>query len=230
MDLLDIVFPKKCIGCGTNGMYLCGKCVNKVPFAKTVCPYCFKSSIDGVTHSKCQKKFGLDGLISVWEYDGVVKGAILATKYKYATLVGKELSEYFYYYLNQKVASMPRFDCLVPIPLYWYKQNVRGFNQSTEFGAFVSKKIGCKFLPDLMIRKKYTKSQALLNREKRLVNLKDAFEINSSKDLVGISSVLIIDDVFTTGATLKECAKVIKRHGIQKVWGLTLAMRSLFYR
>ena len=96
MDLLDFIFPKKCIGCGISGLYLCSSCIKKAPFTKTVCPYCYKPSIDGVTHIKCQKKFGLDGLVSIWEYGGVIKSAILATKYKYATLVGKELSDYFY--------------------------------------------------------------------------------------------------------------------------------------
>ena len=202
--------------------------MTKAKVAKIICPYCYKPSIDGFTHYKCGKKYGIDGLLSVWEYDGVIKKALLATKYKYATSVGSELSEYFYNFLVNSKARFPKFDLLIPIPLYWYKENVRGFNQSSEFGSYLSQKMGWVFSKDFVVRKRHTKTQALLNKENRLVNLKDAFEINKEKHF-DIKSVAIIDDVFTTGATLKECAKVIKKHGIEKVWGLAVASRSTLF-
>ena len=227
MDLLDFVFPKKCIGCYSSGKYLCLKCVSSVKRAVDVCPYCFKNSIDGATHFKCKKRLGLDGVISVWEYDGVIKKGLVSLKYKYATQVGDELFLHFWNFLKKD--SLPKFKISTAIPMYWYKENTRGFNQSVEFGKFISQKIGTTFMSDLITRKKNTKPQVSLNKEKRLTNLNNAFEFDV-KYKHQIDSILLIDDVFTTGTTLKECCRVLKANGVARVWGLTIAKRSVFFR
>src|SRR3972149_8295136 len=94
MNLADILFPKSCLGCGRSGGYICENCLSKVRTPKPVCPECLKPSIDGMTHTKCLRPLGLDGLISLWNYEGVVRKAILALKYKYAEAITKELTEH----------------------------------------------------------------------------------------------------------------------------------------
>ncbi|MCX6704930.1 MAG: ComF family protein [Candidatus Woesebacteria bacterium] len=224
MSILDLVFPKTCLGCGRLGSYICSDCVAKVRLAQPICPYCERASIDGITHVRCQKKLGLDGLISIWEYEGVIRKAILALKYKYATLVGQELTDHFLHQLltgflpvNSKV--------LVPIPLYWYRENTRGFNQSIEIGKSISEAMNWKFLPDLLIKKQSTISQVELKGDDRRQNLRGVFTANPiHKSLfVNLNSVIVFDDVFTTGSTLREAAKVLKRAGVEKVWGMTIA-------
>ncbi|HKC05005.1 MAG TPA: ComF family protein [Patescibacteria group bacterium] len=221
MGLIDLIFPKTCLGCGRNGKYLCDVCLGSLKILKPVCPYCEKPSIDGFTHTKCQKKYGLDGLTSIWDYEGAIKKAILAFKYKYSTEVGKELGESFKKELA--ILSNPLKGTLVPIPIHWHRENVRGFNQSEEIGKIIAQEIHLEFRPDLLIKKKSTTSQVELTVSERKQNLQGVFSLNPDYVLSTLHSVLIFDDVFTTGSTLKEAAKVLKRAGVSKVWGLTIA-------
>lgn len=219
MGLLDLVFPKSCLGCGRAGQYICADCVAKVRQARAICPYCEKPSIDGVTHARCAKKLGLDGFTSIWEYEEVVRKAILALKYKYVTQIVEELLVYLIPLLKRRV--LPGAQLLVPVPIYWYRQNMRGFNQSEELGGKVAKALGTKFIPNLLIKKKSTISQTELSGDARRKNLYGAFSLNPRFEIPG--SVLLFDDVFTTGSTLKEAAKILKRAGVKKAWGLTIA-------
>lgn len=223
MSILDLVFPKNCLGCGKEGGYLCTKCVAKVPNAAAICPYCKHPSIDGATHINCGRKLGLDGLTSIWEYKGIVRKAILSLKYKYATGVGREISDYIIYSLGKLV--LPDAQYLIPVPIYWYRQNTRGFNQSIEIGRNITESLRLEFVPDLLIKSKPTVSQVELSGEARRKNLKGVFTLNTiHKSLIqNLDSVFLFDDVFTTGSTMFEAAKVLKRSGIKKVWGLTIA-------
>lgn len=222
MSLLDLIFPKNCLGCGKEGKYLCNICLEKLKVLKPVCPYCEKASIDGFTHTKCAKVYGLDGLTSIWDYEGAIKKAILAFKFKYATEVGKELADSFVKELM--TGSHPVKDpVLVPIPIHWYRENVRGFNQSEEIGKVVANRMEWGFNPDLLVKKKPTKSQVELTVEGRKQNLQGVFSLSPSILISQYPNIVLFDDVFTTGSTLKEAAKVLKRAGVQKVWGLTIA-------
>jgi competence protein ComFC len=223
MSILDLIFPKTCLGCRKEGKYICDNCLVKVQFLKSVCPYCEKASIDGFTHIKCQMKFGLDGLTSVWDYDGVIRKAIQALKYKYSTEVGKELSGRIVDWLISNIELIPNSSVLTPIPLHWHRQNVRGFNQSIEVGKEVADAMNWKFIPDLLIKEQQTISQVELSVEKRKQNLQNVFSVNPNYILSTLHSILVFDDVFTTGSTLREAAKVLKRAGVVKVWGLTIA-------
>jgi competence protein ComFC len=229
MNLLDLVFPKTCLGCGRGGAYICSDCLALVRIAQPICPYCERASIDGVTHTRCQKKFGIDGLISIWKYEGVIRKAILALKYKYVTLIGQELSGRFLSVLRSQNIKyyIPSTGTMVPIPIYWHRQNVRGFNQSIEVGKSIAEAMAWKFLPGLLIKKQPTVSQAELKGNERRQNLKGVFVLDSKYQLDSITScansTILFDDVFTTGSTLREAAKVLRRVGVEKVWGLTIA-------
>ncbi len=223
MGLIDLVFPKKCLGCGKEGRYICPDCIGKVKKVKPICPYCERPSIDGATHFACKRKFGIDGLISGWKYMGVIRKAILAFKYKYAVEVGKELSKVFSDILAHNSSFViPNSSVLVPVPLHWYRGNFRGFNQAEEIGKLVAKEMGWKFIPDLLIRKKLTTPQAELKAEARAQNIQGVFALNPNYQLHA-TNYIIFDDVWTTGSTMKEAAKVLKRAGAEKVWGLTVA-------
>ncbi len=223
MPILDFIFPKTCLGCGKDGKYICSNCVAKVPVLKSVCPYCEKPSIDGLTHTKCQRKLGIDGLTSVWDYEGVIRKAILALKFKYSAEVGLELSNVFTQFLKSTIYLLTTNTTLVPIPLHWHRENVRGFNQSEEIGKQVAKEMGWGFNPDLLVKKKQTVSQVELSVDDRKKNLAGVFSLSSSYIQYTVPNILLFDDVFTTDSTLKEAAKVLKRAGVKKVWGLTIA-------
>ncbi len=224
MGLFNLIFPDKCLICGEEGRYLCPDCLSKVNTPKPICPVCLRPSIDGITHSKCATPQSLDGLTCLWKYEGIIRKAILALKYKFASEIAKELGNL----ASKKIADnnfFPTKSVLIPIPLFWYRQNWRGFNQAEEIGKILAKKMNWKFLPDLLIRKKNTLSQTELSREKRGENVRGIFSLNSKYQPLSINhySLILFDDVWTTGSTLKEAGKVLKRKGFQKVWGLTLA-------
>ena len=233
MGILDLLFPKTCLGCGKEGRYICENCIDKVKTPKPVCPGCLKSSIDGMTHSKCLRPWGLDGLTALWNYDGVIRKAILALKYKYHDEVAKELSNYALaaiktynssFLVPASPAGRPNSYSLVPVPLYWYRKNWRGFNQTEEIGKVVAEGVGWKFIPDLLVRHELKVPQTALKRKERLQNVRGVFALNSSYALNPIPHTLVLfDDVWTTGSTLKEAAKVLKRAHVEKIWGLTLA-------
>jgi ComF family protein len=222
MGIFDLIFPDKCLTCNKEGKCVCSDCLAKVSTPKPICPICLRPSIDGFTHSKCVRPQSLNGLTCLWEYEGVIRKATLALKYKFASEITKELGNLS----SKKIVNnnlFPKKAVLVPVPLFWYRQNWRGFNQAEEIGKILAKNLGWKFLPDLLIRRKNSRSQTELTKEKRGENVRGIFSLNPNYVLNTKYSVLLFDDVWTTGSTLKEACKVLKRKGVQKVWGLTLA-------
>ena len=223
MGGLDLVFPKKCLNCGKEGKYVCENCLSKVKNSKAICPYCKEPSIYGMTHPKCSRVDGLDGLTSLFRYTGVVRKAILALKYKYATEIAKELSAYLMKELKGETEMFKKGAILIPIPLHWYRDNFRGFNQSEIIGKEVAKNLNWKFIPGLLIRKRSTAPQTTLKKHLRPPNIAGAFALSPNTKLSGYSQIIIFDDVFTTGSTIKEATSILKRNGAKSVWGLTIA-------
>lgn len=223
MGILDLFFPVSCLTCGKYGKYICEVCLAKVRTPTPICPQCFRWSHKGKVHAKCETK-DLDSLISVWKYEDIVKKAIVALKYKYAAKISEELGSSAADALSKTSFSLPKKPVLVPIPLYWLRKNQRGFNQSEEVGRLISEKMGWEFNPELLVKNRRTKFQAELSKEERLKNIKKAFFLNQKYINTPIpSNIVLFDDVWTTGATLKEAARVLKKGGAGKVWGLTIA-------
>lgn len=234
--ILDVLFPKKCVGCNKSGTYFCQNCIQNIKQTDLVCPKCEKLSIGGVTHLVCRRRYGLDGLWSLGIYEDPLRKAIGKLKYKYIQEVSKILvditveywAKYQPFLLDEIKKSGGQNWMVVPIPLHWYRQNSRGFNQSGLIAKDLAKRLGLKY-GEILKRARYTKPQVGLKGADRHRNIKNAFEIESRvksrKAIVPIveSSVLLVDDVWTTGSTLRECCYILKRSGAKKVWALTLA-------
>lgn len=229
--ILDFLFPRRCVSCGKLGAYLCPACVSKITYTKTpVCPVCERPAIGGATHPGCQTRYALDGLISVAVYEGPIKVAIKRLKYKpWISDMAEKLTEIIVSHLKQNLSIYRYIDkkpAVVPVPLYKKRERERGFNQAALLGKLLAEKLNLEFCPDFLIRQKNTKPQVELKGEERQENIKDAFVINrNSIRRIGRrnSKFLLIDDVWTTGATLRSCGNVLKRAGFKNVWALTLA-------
>jgi predicted amidophosphoribosyltransferase len=100
---------------------------------------------------------------------------------------------------------------------------VRGFNQSEEIGKLVAREMGWGFVPDLLVKNKSTASQVELSVKERKENLQGVFSLSPNISISECPSIVLFDDVFTTGSTLKEAAKVLRHAGVEKVWGMTIA-------
>lgn len=222
MGVVDLLFPKQCLNCKRKGRYVCSECIVRTPKPRQICPVCERPSVDGMTHAKCRRPLSLDGLTSVFSYNGIVRKAILGFKYKFALEVAKELADYMQGYLLKETLYLPKDPVLIPVPLFWLRSNWRGFNQAEVIGKIVAEKMGWKYQPGLLIRKKLKRPQTELKKDERSENVRGVFALNPSYKLQATSYVLF-DDVYTTGSTLKEAAKVLKRNRARQVWGLTIA-------
>jgi competence protein ComFC len=227
--LLDLIFPKRCLGCGKTGGYFCSFCLNRVSLEpERICPVCQKPSIGGLTHPGCQSPQSIDGLTSIFAYQGVVKKAITKLKYKFVSDIARDLVELFLSFCGEdRVFShfcQQEKVCLLSIPLHPSRKRWRGFNQAELLGKMIASNLGVKFLPEVLKRVKKTKPQVKLNKEERRKNIRGAFELNSNhRSLITNHSLILFDDVWTSGETLKEATKVLKRNGAKRVWGLTIA-------
>ncbi|KKQ42197.1 MAG: Phosphoribosyltransferase [Microgenomates group bacterium GW2011_GWC1_37_8] len=232
MTLIDLLFPKECLGCKRPGSYICSSCINKLSSIKLLCPECQKPAVDGITHIRCKKKLGMDALVNLWPYQGVIRQAVIKLKYKFVGEVAEELSELACKRIDSDLALFPKNATLIPVPLYWLRENFRGFNQSEKIGKILAKKMGWNFVPDLLVRRKLRQPQTQLTAEKRKENVKGVFSLNpnhqalqpkADRPLDETTNHILFDDVYTTGSTLKEATRVLKRNGAGQVWGLTIA-------
>lgn len=227
--ILDFLFPKKCVGCRKIGSYFCTDCIQNIKQTDLVCPKCERLSIGGVTHLACRRRFGLDGLWSLGIYGEPLRQAIQKLKYRYIEELAKILvnitveywARYQPFLLDEIKKSGGKNWLVVPVPLHWYRQNSRGFNQSGLLAKDFAQKLGLKYEP-ILKRTKYTKQQAKLKGRERSQNIKNAFELDSKFSILN-SQIILVDDVWTTGSTLRECCYTLKRGGAKKVWALTLA-------
>lgn len=229
MNLLDFLFPKKCVGCKKTGSYFCQNCIQDIKQTDLVCPFCERLSLGGVVHPKCQRKYGLDGLWSLGIYNPPLKNAIHKLKYRWIKQLSEILvnitleywAKYQPFLLDKIKKDLGQNWVIVPVPLHISRQNWRGFNQSALLGKALSQKTGLSY-QDALLRIRKTKPQVSLKSSDRRQNIKGAFAFTTNYNLP-TTNCLLIDDVWTTGSTLKECCYVLKRGGAKHVWALTLA-------
>ena len=165
-------------------------------------------------------RLGLQGFDAVYSY-GSYEGSLreLVHLFKYSGM--RPLAGTFGKFLAQALPRETSFDVIVPMPLHWFKQWQRGFNQSDLLAREIGKKWNVP-VRNLVRRKKATRPQAGLTNAKRRANMQGAFTMTRGKSLAGMR-VLLVDDVVTTGATASACARVLKRAGAAHVALLALA-------
>ena len=191
----------------------------------SLCPVCGKFSFNGKTHEKCIRPQSLDGLTVVWKYEGVIRQAILKLKYKFALDIAEEIIER----AMPELRSVPPINefnntLLIPIPTHRLRKNWRGFNQTEVLGRLLSKKMNWDFNPNILFRKRNVLPQVGLKGRERIRNIRGTFGFKKEKERpIDYENIILFDDVWTTGSTMKEAGKVLKRNGFKKVWALTLA-------
>lgn len=160
----------------------------------------------------------LDDLFALVKYQPPIDKLIFDYKYQGVKGIGLTLGKMIYY-----AANIPKVDLITYVPLSIKKQKSRGFNQAQIIAQELSRLTDIHCRP-LLVRKKSRKAQAsILDKGQRIKNASDLYLPIEDVEINKVSSVLMIDDVSTTGATLNECAKVLKQMGIKKVYGLSFA-------
>lgn len=223
---MDFVFPKYCINCRKIGAYICANCFSFISFdVSMICLVCNNPTFDGVTHPKCRGKYTIDGAFSAVAYKGVVKKLIYNFKYKpFLSDLKNTLNELFYESIIQNEIFQKAYiskPILVPIPLHSKRLRKRGYNHARLLSEGLSKKLNLPMIEALQ-RTKNTKSQFGLNLKDRKENIRDAFSVFPNYSITQLPNIFLVDDILTTGSTLLEAARILKKNGVRRVWGLTL--------
>lgn len=154
-------------------------------------------------------------------YDGVLRDLIHKFKYKnrdyLSRFLGKLLKDTI-----QKHKELIDVDYIIPVPMHWFKKLLRGYNQTELLALNISKYYGKAVLNNSLIRTKYTNSQIKLKKEERMGNIKGCFSVKYRETLKN-KRVLLVDDVCTTGATINECSKALKKAGASKIYAVAVA-------
>lgn len=224
MRIFDILFPSnvKCFLCSReiNEGYLCEGCRSEIKFIVNGCIKCGGSLVgDGDVCLECKKYERIfDRGYCVCDYEGKIAEKILKFKNHNGRYLSTPLSKMMlekYKELNLDI------DIILPIPIHKNRQKERGFNQCELLVEDIAKYSG-KVDLNIVYRKKDTPHQVGLNRENRIVNLEEAFELYDGVKIKG-KNILLVDDIFTTGTTINECAKFLKSKGANKVYFLCFA-------
>jgi len=224
---LDLLFPKACLNCGEPGEYLCQDCQALVEvLERQFCPVCSKVSIDGVCLD-CRNRTNLSGLYFAVSYKNPIVKKLIA-QFKYEPFV-KDLAGTLssliishFQLLNKKLPFLENPHLIIPVPLHKKRLKWRGYNQAEELAKGLSAYYGMPVLKDFLFREKQTLSQQELKKEERKENIKGAFVCKNGEDIKG-KKILLIDDVFTTGSTMEECARVLKEAGAEEVLAVAVA-------
>ena len=202
-NIIDILVPRKCIACGKEGRYICEKCSLFLSEAPSV----FMTN-------------GLEELVSAWEYEGLIKKIILKIKYGGMFDAIDELAEKAF---EIREPYVPEDTTITFVPMFRKKEMQRKFNQAELIAKKVGEITGREVLP-LLEKIKDTPSQTELNKEERMANVRGSFRLlRSILNSDSPKNVLLVDDVWTSGATMQECCRILKRSGVKRVWGFTLA-------
>lgn len=205
---ISLLFPEYCFSCRKIGAYVCGECSSKLKYAAIIhrCP-------------------GFLGRIHFCTYGGVFKKTLWGAKYFSVKGAIHELLEYIPNNdIHNGFATLglyPDSSCLVPVPLHPRRLRERGFNQAEIIADVLSSRTGVPVETDIVRRTKYTSQQARLTREERLKNMQNAFRM--SKHITGKTTVIVVDDVWTTGSTIRAMAQCLQDAGVRDIYALTLA-------
>ncbi len=207
--MLDCLFPFFCLGCDNEGTILCNKCQATLP-------------VLGIFVS-LENASVLDDHIAVgiFEENNLLGKLIYAYKYNFVTDVLKVFEKMIQDFLQHNKKFFDSVDIVIPVPLHRRRYAERGFNQAEEIAKVLSRELNIE-MQNVLIRKNATKQQAKLHKKEREQNVSGAFELQQGIDVQN-KHILLVDDVFTTGSTLSECARVIKEHGATEVRAFTLA-------
>lgn len=226
--LTNYVFPLNCSLCSEfidSNTGFCATCWNRLNFiSKPYCQWCgraFEISIfEDITCGKCLHEAPIFYKArSLIKFDQHSKKLIHAFKYHDKTELGKLFAKLLW---NRYGDDINNIDIIVPVPMNRFKRLFRMYNHAQILGDKISRLAGKLLIPDLLIKSKWTKSQAFLSRKQRELNLSGSLKFNS-KYFIKHQNILLIDDVMTTGETIKKCSMLLKRAGANEITVLTIA-------
>ena len=212
LSLLNIIFPRECQSCRAKlsynrKLYLCTECIKKTELELSL----------ATTYP--EDKFHFRKAFHCYKYEGLVKNLIQSYKFKNSLFLKDTLCELFCK-ASYSLIDYTKIDLVLSVPMHRIDKIKRGFNQSDIFAKALAKRVDIRYDGDILFKQKKTHGQIKLSRKMRLRNLRDAFNIKN-KEPIENKNILLIDDVFTTGATVNECSKTLLSSGANNIYVLT---------
>ncbi|MGH2448415.1 MAG: ComF family protein [Chloroflexota bacterium] len=213
---LDLIFPPSCVGCRRVGRWICEECWPKVPWmCGNVCLSC-GSPAAGPWCGACSRAASeLDQLLVATRFEGIAREAVHALKFNghhaISALMGRVMAG---------VAGEMEAEAVVALPLHPSRRHQRGYDQSALLARHLAHTLHFPLESHVLRRTRRTEQQASLDREHRQANVAGAFAVNAPLEA---ETVLLVDDVVTTGATMSEAGCALKEAGVERVVGLAFA-------
>lgn len=203
----ELLFPARCLGCRKPGAYLCGLCL--------------KSS-----RTKGREKISLPFVDKFFHYgayeDKILREALRRFKYHGTYGLSRPLAEMLKELIKPQLSLAPEKYFVIPIPASRERLRERGYNQAGLLAQSLAEKISLPCRDNILLKIKNTPSQISLKGRERLFNIKNSFAIQNA-EAIQDQSIILIDDISTTGATLSEAARVLKHSGAREVIGVVVA-------
>ena len=225
---IDLFFPTFCVVCNNpithQDNHICEECLNLIKSTKTLtdrCSVCSSPFEDGKCSFCTERKVYIDQNICCFDYDGAVKKLMGGYKFR----GHKRISKVFSLLFINTVVNIPKADIITSVPITKKKKWKRGYNQSQVFAKELGRHYRLKYLK-LLKESKKTLVQHELNITERFFNILGRYTV-LNKSHVLRKTIILVDDVFTTGATVNECARVLKEAGAEKVFSITMARSTI---
>lgn len=228
--LIHILFPQFCLNCKREGVLVCEDCLSSIDLSEfNYCPFCQTPKRvfeEGTCPS--HRKMKLSGLFSATSYQNpLVKK--LVSKFKYEPFLKNLTSPltsliiaHFLLSENKLISQNKEDSVFLSVPLAKFRERWRGFNQTALIAQALSKFYKIPLLNNNLIKIKQTQPQVELKREEREKNIRGVFTVKNPQEIQG-KRVFLVDDVFTTGSTMEECARILRKAGCREVWGIVVA-------
>lgn len=211
IDLLDLFFPQVCSVCGKlNNKGLCIKCKNKIE----------KLAIFQMTKENLKEGY-FQELIAIFPYEGIIRQLLLTYKfheksYMYVCFVNFILK-------NKKIfEKLQSYDTIVPVPISKKRMKERGYNQSLLIARKISRELNISLQANCLVKTRNIIEQSKLNKEQRKENIQNVYELKNG-EILNNKRILLIDDIYTTGSTANECAKILQHAKPKKIDVLVVA-------
>jgi len=225
--IFNLIYPPLCEVCNTKltmeECYICNSCFRRIKINSP--PFCGKCSRHigydkGLCDECIKKKSYLEKVWSFGIYDDVLKECLHLFKYKRKIYLVRIFKKYIFEFCDKNIPTY-NLDLIVPIPLHHTKLEERTFNQSEILAKIISLHYKIKMI-NALIKVRATKPQNTLNKFERSQNVRGAFKACGGKSICN-KKILLVDDIFTTGSTINECARTLIEKGAKKIYGFTLA-------
>lgn len=203
--IIDLIYPQTCGICGKlNINSLCNKCKFKLEKEFNFQTECYKDDLN--------KNF--IELNYFFKYENLIRSQIIALKFQEKPYIYQTIA-YFFKNMQKYFENLKKYDIMIMIPISKQRRKERGYNQSELLAKEISKNLKVPIIHNVLYKIKNTVPQSTLNKKEREENTKGAYDVINIKKLYD-KKILIVDDIYTTGNTVNECARILMKNGIRR--------------